>query len=917
MALILVAPSASAQTIGDIFRALTGEAVRSAQRHASRPKTSKVVWLVVASRESAEEAISLAQLIVPRLGPTLVLQSANGRYAVIAGHLDGAKAKQNASAMKAIKLVPQDAFLTDTGRFVSLVWNSESDIDPIDLPAQPNLRRTVSRLQSALSSLGFYSQQVDGDIGPATSAAFAEYEKQYGSIQSETLDESVLSAIERTVIDGFRTPEERQFANARGFPDAGSLHQAQTGGFETYLEFTEAQRAGFSMRYDYEKYRISGFSSKAEFEKARGAGFGTRDEYVEYERSRLAEAKTKANVLLSDAEDFLRQNPNVPNLVELAQIASGLKAAETTEDADAIARETTRLADALHMVAGFDAFAAERLAQASAKRDRDTRELAERLSRLKEASRQWIAANLMHEAVGELADVLARADEALKTEDFEVLSAAAQNLEKGLEHWGLSGAVERIATADEKKQTTPGEGVSQTPANAFLVSGPGEELVAVYNASPSAPYLAKNLSGAFVFGEGRARLCAEPNDFSPSAKRALDGLLVPLGVVDYALQECAPGRLFENDVLLFRRDSLLASRSPILTEVLSGLQTSDFREFAPITNQGIQKLQQVEAERRAEISRDVDADAVKGFGAIMMSEGAADLCVVATPTEGYHAELLKQVSQFTVSEGRPARNLRFSGADESFRALQRLSCSALYASQTDLKKIAAALRRDERGFEFLPLWFTEEEISQQRQLADERQRQTEAKSRAEREASEERKRREAESKSRDDAQQAQKEAVLRSQNGVRVRALQTTIEEGMRLLVLGVPPTVRDSTSVPFATKASSIFPEFARWNAGLAAKNWEPTDISSESADYGSANWNGRSMEAFILSLTVKTVSAERGERKEVCFALAVIVDDEFDMYRDPLETSCETVGKKIMRWKAAHSFTSLWNSTAAKARF
>lgn len=194
--------------------------------------TKKNYWVVVSSRPTSDEAIYIAQGLSKTLGPVFVVQSNNGRFAVVAGYLPDAKAKANLSALKAARLVPEDSFLAGGERFQQLVWSASPSGDVVEVVQSPQLRNTVMRLQTALKKLGLYVGIIDGSIGPATSTALTSYVANFGVLPSETLDMVSLQAIESAAADGFKSESERQIARQGGFPDAVTLAEAQRGGFD-------------------------------------------------------------------------------------------------------------------------------------------------------------------------------------------------------------------------------------------------------------------------------------------------------------------------------------------------------------------------------------------------------------------------------------------------------------------------------------------------------------------------------------------------------------------------------------------------------------------------------------------------------------------------------------------------------------
>ncbi len=79
-----------------------------------------------------------------------------------------------------------------------------------------------------------------------------------------------------------------------------------------------------------------------------------------------------------------------------------------------------------------------------------------------------------------------------------------------------------------------------------------------------------------------------------------------------------------------------------------------------------------------------------------------------------------------------------------------------------------------------------------------------------------------------------------------------------------------------------------------------------SEVQDYGTVNWSGRNLDGIFVRTTVKMTSAERGQYKDECFLFGAVVDNEFQMVRDPYESKCGA--DTSANWAVGHELKSLW---------
>jgi predicted aspartyl protease len=79
-------------------------------------------WLVVASRDDLQAAISTAQTYKAAFPQTVVFKSENGYYAVVIGQFDAGQAPSMLMQIVESNRLPKDSYLTLGARFVSIAW---------------------------------------------------------------------------------------------------------------------------------------------------------------------------------------------------------------------------------------------------------------------------------------------------------------------------------------------------------------------------------------------------------------------------------------------------------------------------------------------------------------------------------------------------------------------------------------------------------------------------------------------------------------------------------------------------------------------------------------------------------------------------------------------------------------------------
>ncbi|WP_416357388.1 hypothetical protein ACLNGM_04595 [Aureimonas phyllosphaerae] len=958
-ALLSSASVARAEGSADFVFGIIKEMAKSQERgrRAAPPAARRAVttWLVIASREDPQEAVALAESYAPMIGPTAVIQSRNGRYAVVAGTLNRDKAKPNLEARKAMHIIPQDSFLSDGQNLDRVVWNSFDGDGSLDLMTRPVYRQSIQRLQAALSRLGLYHGPVDGLIGPSTGVAFSAYVDRYGLPFGEVVDTYTLSSIEQTATDGFRSNSERSLAQARGFQDAATYQQAEAGGFPSATAFSEARTLGFQTQRDWdqatsggfrrgdefvraraggfataseyrsaqvdgfdtarehEAFRRSGFTSSNEFREAQAKGFSDKSAYQRAEADALKAARREATDLLSDADAFLRLNPQTPNLLDIAAEAATLKGGMASASATDLAATALRLRTALSQAPAFAVFEAargeERVREAAARRIA----LQTELETTRGQMAAWVAANLASPKLpGVVAELKLLTDDA-KSDDLDVLSTARDRAIAAVQKQGLASEIALLTRKDTAVSNGAGtlpQAVSITAANAVLLQGPPDDVVVLYNTSPRAPSLARNLVGAFTFRTGQASLCLHGLPQTPALERALASELERFDgrAAIISASPCGPMDVANRDLLLIQRRAFLAAPPSIALPFLEALETASLRVFDVMPFRDVAKRMDEERLLSDTIRDDVANERRNDYGALMLATGKAAICATVSEDRGAHDEMLSRISSYAATEISQRPMTRFASLDETFLAAKAEECRLVYGSEHALKLLADGLKRDGRAASFLPLWYErkslEENVAGLVTARQEALRQAEERRvAAEGERSVAQRAADAKAQTR-----GAREADLRSRYGAEAAALLNRFSEGLKRRMIAQPGVVLAGDDEKASAEIAALFPAVENWRRGLPAQDWQPTAVDLTIADYGMARWDDRALEAIAMEARVRVVSQERGRYDEACFLIAAIVDGEFLRYRDPFEAPCDDDVAELDRWKVGHQLESRW---------
>ena len=165
------------------------------------------------------------------------------------------------------------------------------------------------RAQAALKELGFYTMAIDGQVGPGTRRAIADYIRAF-EMPDRPLTENDITILESRAQAGFRSLAETREAQSGGFMTRRDWKAASAAGFPNAREWEAGRREGVADYQAWRRFRSSGFAAYREFEQARERGFETRRALERAERAGFETAEDYAAFVESgapDRETFERQ----------------------------------------------------------------------------------------------------------------------------------------------------------------------------------------------------------------------------------------------------------------------------------------------------------------------------------------------------------------------------------------------------------------------------------------------------------------------------------------------------------------------------------------------------------------------------------------------------------------------------------
>jgi uncharacterized protein len=622
---------------------------------------------------------------------------------------------------------------------------------------------------------------------------------------------------------------------------------------------------------------------------------------------RIETARLKdARIFLEDAKKFIGQQTNVPTISEIAKEAASLQLAVNQFDEHAAVESMRKLGDLLKPVTGFTEFEKE---QQVDRAHTEARQLAEAKTLAGQNIffiESYFQGHLGEPTTQPLLRLRQDVDNAVNANTFEKIAKANDAVSAYVKSNGLQTAYDESArkfTSDSSRPSNPpiAFGNSFNDKSKFLIEGAPKDILLLYNASPEAPKVWKNVRGDVVFQDDAAALCfAQPSIELPVAKyvehylgergaKSLTSSAPPCGLTAAAKT---------TDIIAFRRGDLLKSKEDYVLALAKLLEADTFRRYETITSYGEQ--QQKDLTLSLEIESDLEKGTRKGFGALAVTETPV-ACIIANSLKD-SSDGMKELLQRNSDSIAPALNSGWNivdtpSTDLAFRGLQRHQCGYLLADDESLKTMMLALRREQIKYTFAPVWWDSKVVAQAAFDAnDAKQQEILRKKDFERKKKEQDALEDLREKNKQN-QKTEIERKLREQNGTKARGLMNYIQD----LVSGM--------AFNRSVKNASLFPVYDDWLKGRFIDRWETFNVTSDVADFGAIQWHGRPLDAIVVKTIVQQKNRILGKYEERCYLFGFINDDEFDMLRDSFSIDCDDASD-FKEWKTGGQFHSRWNA-------
>jgi len=614
----------------------------------------------------------------------------------------------------------------------------------------------------------------------------------------------------------------------------------------------------------------------------------------------LALARADAGALLDNVDAFGSSGGGLVDPIPVARAIARLKAELANPQLGELTTLTGDLAALLEKDAGFVTAMADRRASQGNAMANAIALAREELGVLNNFLLAHIAANLTDDAIVEIVDLQVAVETALSGPDSAVTVQTRDRTVVALTELGLEkqaktyAETQRSHAAVVDARTAP-NGLSVTPANAALLDGAASDLLVLRRSDGQAPNLTYNLLGRLHVDGGTALACwAHAAPDNPLALLMARRDLRDLGVPNLDLVQCDTGTAV--DLILLRRGDFISSAPSHAIPIVSAFEQGQLEMLLTIEGRQADAEMAAMTEVTQQLAMAVDNGTASGFGLIALPGSAGDICPVVERIETHVNPLVQRGDAIAFAIAAPRLGAPMA-TEAAFAAAQRGQCAGIYADADTLKTFIDALRRIGVDFAMTPVWVDVEEVQAEvaRLAAIEAEQIEQAALQAQ----------QAEAAA---AVLAAQTADQRSELEKRQAASRAEYQERADAGHKDIADMVRAMVGTGSSAQLQQWFPRVYGDLARLLHDRWALTDLATELADYGTATWQDRSVDAVLVKVDIQRENALAGIYGKDCFVLGWLVDTEFRVNRDAFEAPCSDV-EALETWRAGRAYESVWN--------
>ena len=246
----------------------------------------------------------------------------------------------------------------------------------------------------------------------------------------------------------------------------------------------------------------------------------------------------------------------------------------------------------------------------------------------------YIKGHLGETKTAQLLGLKTQIDQAIKKNDVEEITQRNATLRSYLKDNGLLDAYEAIvrnflipSPDGQPDQSKRAAGLGLSDKSKILLSGSLDDIVLLYNASPKAPSVWKNVRGDVVFQKDQASLCFAHIAPVPLV-RFVERMISVQGAKDILSSRrlrCCEAAASAVDILAFQRGELLKQKDEYILALAKLMELDTFQQYKVLSDYAteFQKREALSLQVEDEVSRNVRI----GSGVIKSGE-APIVCVV-------------------------------------------------------------------------------------------------------------------------------------------------------------------------------------------------------------------------------------------------------------------------------------------------
>jgi hypothetical protein len=619
------------------------------------------------------------------------------------------------------------------------------------------------------------------------------------------------------------------------------------------------------------------------------------------------EAQRVAQNYLNDLLAFLKNNKEVYDITEIIGLVSANKPILTGEWNQVLEKNFDKLKE---FTSSSQEFLAFHQSQNDERQKEILNEIALQNQKLKNINAYlmfYIQNNITSNIAQTVIDNIKFGEASLEEQNLGTLTKANNQLEGFIAKNNLNKDylqfVESLSATDEEKTSVTASDIDATDLVNFDFIKNADKLdyIALVNLSGKAPNALLNLEGNVVFENDRALSCFYQS--KATVKNDLKYYLYDkVSNKEFLAQdrgfECNQNNLLSYDLVFFEKDTLLRESKSYVSSLAAAIAYNQLQLFKIVTNEERQEDFAYRKIKVANITQGLIDETILGFGSLIIDNDNTTLCTDVENTLAHSSIMNLLSNEFTrMGYGKSVGNVTFNNVGDTYANVQRGRCGFIYAGEESLANLLNAFEKSRTKYDLLPIWYSNKQIKHEQQRQESKQQQTLMDVQKSKEELEKQKLLEQERLKADGILKAEQQKELRKRNRNIVKAHVQIVRKEANLLLDKDPSNTGEMLS---------LYPELISFMERKLKESWELDTLSVEINDYGLGNYRDRVIETFVTDINFKLKNRILGEYEDFCVRVAILVDKEFEMFREPKVATCEL--SSLYSYKTKLDFQSSW---------